>query len=162
EPVARVPQGRAPALAAGRVRREPARVHPGRRRLRELGAPRVPADAHDRQRRPRELPRDARLPVGGRDLVRADGDHHRAGRDLLEDPRDRGDHLMAVLDAPRTTTAPHANAEAGGRYAPRWLRRAGNGALNGWALLAYVYLFAPIIVIIAFSFNNLNGITHPF
>jgi spermidine/putrescine transport system permease protein len=70
---------------------------------------------------------------------------------------------MAVLEAPRpTTAAPHAGAQAGGRYAPRWLRRAGNAALNGWAIFAYIYLFAPIIVIIVFSFNNLNGITHPF
>jgi len=51
---------------------------------------------------------------------------------------------------------------AGGRYAPRWVRRAGNWLLNGWAILGYVYLFAPIIVIVVFSFNNLNGLTHPF
>ena len=50
----------------------------------------------------------------------------------------------------------------GGWYAPRWLRRSGNVLLNGWAVLAYVYLFAPIVVIIVFSFNNLNGISHPF
>ena len=40
EHLARVPQGRVPAVAAGRVRREPARVHPGRRRLRERVLPR--------------------------------------------------------------------------------------------------------------------------
>jgi spermidine/putrescine transport system permease protein len=51
---------------------------------------------------------------------------------------------------------------AGGRFAPQWLRRSGNWALNGWALLAYVYLFAPILIIVVFSFNNLNGLTHPF
>jgi spermidine/putrescine transport system permease protein len=34
--------------------------------------------------------------------------------------------------------------------------------LNGWAIVAYVYLFAPILIIVLFSFNNLNGITHPF
>jgi spermidine/putrescine transport system permease protein len=51
---------------------------------------------------------------------------------------------------------------AGGRYAPRWVRRAGNWLLNGWAILGYVYLFAPILVIVIFSFNNLNGLTHPF
>jgi spermidine/putrescine transport system permease protein len=50
----------------------------------------------------------------------------------------------------------------GGWYAPRWLRRLGNGLLNGWAILAYVYLFAPIFIIVLFSFNNLNGINHPF
>jgi len=67
-----------------------------------------------------------------------------------------------------TLEVPPAVREAGrigprrGRYAPRWLRKAGNGLLNGWAVLAYVYLFAPIIVIVVFSFNNLNGITHPF
>ncbi|MDQ1467365.1 MAG: spermidine/putrescine transport system permease protein [Actinomycetota bacterium] len=51
---------------------------------------------------------------------------------------------------------------AGGRYAPRWVRRAGNGLLNGWAILGYVYLFAPIVVIVIFSFNDLNGLLHPF
>jgi spermidine/putrescine transport system permease protein len=71
---------------------------------------------------------------------------------------------MAVLEAPkRTAPARHeGGAEAGGRYAPRWLRRTGNGVLNGWAVVGYIYLFAPIVVIILFSFNNLNGITHPF
>ena len=38
----------------------------------------------------------------------------------------------------------------------------GDGLLNGWAVLGYVYLFAPIIVIVVFSFNDLHGITHPF
>jgi spermidine/putrescine transport system permease protein len=60
------------------------------------------------------------------------------------------------------STASGTSGRAGGRYAPRWLRRSGNWLLNGWAALAYVYLFAPILVIVAFSFNNLNGITHPF
>ena len=55
-----------------------------------------------------------------------------------------------------------AAGRTGGRYAPAWLRRAGNWLLNGWAFLAYVYLFAPIVVIVLFSFNNLNGINHPF
>ena len=68
---------------------------------------------------------------------------------------------MTALDAP-ARPAPAATGRAGGRYAPRWLRRAGNGLLNGWAVVAYVYLFAPIVVIVIFSFNNLNGITHPF
>ena len=40
-----------------------------------LGSPQT---AHDRQRRAGQLPRDPRLSVGGRDLVRADGDHHGA------------------------------------------------------------------------------------
>jgi spermidine/putrescine transport system permease protein len=53
-------------------------------------------------------------------------------------------------------------ARTGGLYAPRWLRRAGNGVLNGWAVVGYVYLFAPIFVIVLFSFNDLNGVAHPF
>jgi spermidine/putrescine transport system permease protein len=69
--------------------------------------------------------------------------------------------MTAVAESPVRQEQP-ASGRAGGRYAPRWLRRAGNGLLNGWALFGYVYLFAPIIVIVIFSFNNLNGITHPF
>jgi spermidine/putrescine transport system permease protein len=58
-------------------------------------------------------------------------------------------------------SATHASATTG-RYAPQWMRTLGNWALNGWAIFAYIYLFAPIIVIIIFSFNNLNGVAHPF
>src|SRR4029078_974689 len=114
-------------------------------------AAREPQDADDRQRRAGELPRDPRLPVGGRDCVRAHGDHQGARTRLLQASRHRRAHRMS-------STA----GRAGGRYAPRWLRRSGNWLLNGWAVLAYVYLFAPIFVIVLFSFNNLNGINHPF
>ncbi len=57
---------------------------------------------------------------------------------------------MSVADAP---------ARSG---AARWLRWVGKHALTGWAILGYVYLFAPIIVILVFSFNDLRGVTHPF
>ena len=67
---------------------------------------------------------------------------------------------MTTISPPTANAA--ATGRAGGRYAPRWLRRSGNWVLNGWAILGYVYLFAPIAIIILYSFNNLNGITHPF
>jgi len=54
-----------------------------------------------------------------------------------------------------TTTVSHAGG-------PPWLRRLGTRALTGWAVIGYIYLFAPIVVIVAFSFNDLRGVTHPF
>ena len=70
--------------------------------------------------------------------------------------------MTAVADAPRVTATPGTPHQATGRYAPAWVRRLGRWALIAWAVFGYVYLFAPIIVIVVFSFNNLNGITHPF
>jgi spermidine/putrescine transport system permease protein len=49
-----------------------------------------------------------------------------------------------------------------GRGAPAWVRRSGKHALTVWAVLGYLYLFAPIVVIIAFSFNDMHGAVHPF
>lgn len=37
------------------------------------------------------------------------------------------------------------------------MRRAGRWALNAWAGLALVYLFAPVVVIVVFSFNDPRG-----
>jgi spermidine/putrescine transport system permease protein len=59
---------------------------------------------------------------------------------------------MTAVDVTKT-------AKAG---SPPWLRRLGTRALSGWAVLGYVYLFAPIVVIIIYSFNDLRGVTHPF
>jgi spermidine/putrescine transport system permease protein len=44
-----------------------------------------------------------------------------------------------------------------GWYPPPFLRRLATWALNGWAVLGFVFLFAPIVVIIAFSFNRPEG-----
>ena len=62
----RVPQGGAAALAARGVRRQPAHLHPGRRRLHQRPAPRQPEPADDRHRHPEPVPRGARLSAGGR------------------------------------------------------------------------------------------------
>jgi spermidine/putrescine transport system permease protein len=44
-----------------------------------------------------------------------------------------------------------------GRTAPGWLRRLGRMALIGWAAIGLLYLFAPIFVIVLFSFNKPAG-----
>jgi spermidine/putrescine transport system permease protein len=59
----------------------------------------------------------------------------------------------ARIDVPATT----GRAVTGGVTAPAWLRKIGTQALNVWAGLVLVYLFAPIFVIVAFSFNKPNG-----
>lgn len=56
----------------------------------------------------------------------------------------------------RPTAAPRP-AVVPGWTPPAWLRRLGSWAVNGWAVLALVYLFAPIAVIVAFSFNRPAG-----
>jgi spermidine/putrescine transport system permease protein len=47
----------------------------------------------------------------------------------------------------------------------RWLRRVGSWFLNTWAVLGLLYLFLPIFVIVAFSFNEVGtttrGVFHP-
>jgi spermidine/putrescine transport system permease protein len=58
-----------------------------------------------------------------------------------------------------TTLAPRERhpAVVPGWSPPPWLRRAGSWALNGWAVLGFLYLFAPIFVIVLFSFNRPVG-----
>jgi spermidine/putrescine transport system permease protein len=57
--------------------------------------------------------------------------------------------------------APEAGARSAAvvskRGVPRWLGRAGSIALNVYAVLGFVYLFAPIFVIVLFSFNQPRG-----
>jgi len=62
-----------------------------------------------------------------------------------------------VVDAPPPAVARPASAVTKGRTAPAWMRKAGTQALNVWAGLVLLYLFAPIFVIIAFSFNRPKG-----
>jgi spermidine/putrescine transport system permease protein len=59
-----------------------------------------------------------------------------------------------------TATPPARRHEAvieGARTAPAWLRKVGRVSLVGWAVFALVYLFAPIFVIVLFSFNKPKG-----
>jgi spermidine/putrescine transport system permease protein len=44
-----------------------------------------------------------------------------------------------------------------GRTAPRWLRAVGRFSLKAWAAFGLLYLFAPIFVILLFSFNKPKG-----
>ena len=59
---------------------------------------------------------------------------------------------MSVATAPES--AGRVPAIVGGFSAPRWLRRIGSGALNVWAVIGLLYLFLPVFVIVAFSFNQ--------
>jgi spermidine/putrescine transport system permease protein len=60
---------------------------------------------------------------------------------------------MTALD---TAPAP-APVEVERTFPPPWLRRAGSRFLNVYAALGLLYLFAPIFVIVAFSFNEPKG-----
>lgn len=60
--------------------------------------------------------------------------------------------MSAVDTAP---TAPPAEVERA--FPPPWLRRVGSRFLNVYAALGVLYLFAPIFVIVAFSFNQPKG-----
>ena len=74
-----VPADHVPALAARRVRRRAADVHPGGRRLHQRAAARHAAPVHDRQRHPVGVPRRARLPDRRVALVHPDGGDPRDG-----------------------------------------------------------------------------------
>jgi len=66
---------------------------------------------------------------------------------------------VSVAEAPARVDVPVATGRAvtGGVTAPAWLRKLGTQALNVWAGAVLLYLFAPILVIIAYSFNKPNG-----
>ena len=72
-PVRVVHPDRPAAVAAGRLRRLAADVHPGDGRLRQRRAAGQPPDADDRQRHPEPVPREQRLPDRGRPELHADG-----------------------------------------------------------------------------------------
>ena len=78
-----------PAVAARRVRRVAADVHPGDRRLRERRVPGQPGHAHDRQRHPEQVPDPERLPDRRGPVVHADGRGARRRGDLRPRPRHR-------------------------------------------------------------------------
>jgi spermidine/putrescine transport system permease protein len=63
----------------------------------------------------------------------------------------------ATVDAPRATVPVTRSAVVSKRGMPRWLGRVGSIALNVYAVLGFVYLFAPIFVIVLFSFNQPRG-----
>ena len=56
-----------------------------------------------------------------------------------------------------TIAPPQTRATIERRTAPAWLRKAGSQFLNVWAILGYCFLFAPIVVIVLFSFNDPVG-----
>jgi spermidine/putrescine transport system permease protein len=64
--------------------------------------------------------------------------------------------MTATLETPLSERATH-QAVVHKRGVPRWLGRVGSIALNVYAVLGFVYLFAPIFVIVLFSFNQPKG-----
>ncbi|MBM3671501.1 MAG: ABC transporter permease [Actinobacteria bacterium] len=60
--------------------------------------------------------------------------------------------MTAVQDQPATVDAP-ASVEVQRAFPPPWLRRVGSWFLSLYAGLGLLYLFVPIAVIVAFSFN---------
>jgi spermidine/putrescine transport system permease protein len=63
--------------------------------------------------------------------------------------------VTAVAERPVEVERPRAVIP--GWTAPAWLRRLGRWSLVGWAVLGLVYLFAPIFIIVVFSFNEPRG-----
>jgi len=63
---------------------------------------------------------------------------------------------MTVASELERTPVPQA-AVVPGWTPPRWMRRLASWAVDGWAVLALLYLFAPIAVIVVFSFNRPVG-----
>src|SRR5439155_11637322 len=145
----------ASALAPGRLRRDAPDVHPGCGRLHQRAAPRHAEAVHDRQRHPVAVPGCAGLPLGGRALVRADGCDPRRGARVRPLARDRA-HDRDGGGAMSTASAAMA-VRPRGRVGARALTVVRRNLLNVYALLALGYLFLPIAVVIAFSFNNPAG-----
>jgi spermidine/putrescine transport system permease protein len=67
---------------------------------------------------------------------------------------------MSVTTAPPEPAQAHPQSTGAitkGFTPPAWMRKAGSQALNVWAGIVLLYLFAPIFVIIGFSFNKPKG-----
>lgn len=64
-----------------------------------------------------------------------------------------------MIDATMTPIAPPTadEPEVERSFPPRWMRTSGSWGLNAFAALGLVYLFAPIFVIVLFSFNKPKG-----
>ena len=58
---------------------------------------------------------------------------------------------------PPPSAPPVAELPVEWSFPPPWLRRAGSQVLNVYAILGFVYLFIPIVVIVLFSFNQPKG-----
>jgi spermidine/putrescine transport system permease protein len=65
--------------------------------------------------------------------------------------------VTAVADRAGVAAPERHEAVIPGRTAPAWLRRLGRWSLITWAVLAMIYLFAPIFIIVLFSFNKPKG-----
>ena len=107
--------------------RDPADLHPRRRRLHQRPAARFSQPAHDRQRHPEPLHRRQRLP---------------RCRGAVDDPdaADRG-------DGPGL----HAPSRDGGPALMRWLR---DHLVLILGILVLLYTFVPIFIVILMSFND--------
>lgn len=64
---------------------------------------------------------------------------------------------MTALQARPPAAPPAEPAEVEHAFPPPWLRRAGSRFLNLYAALGLLYLFAPLFVIVLFSFNEPKG-----
>ena len=53
--------------------------------------------------------------------------------------------------------APREPAVLGRGGPPLWLRKAGRGLLSVWSIIVLLYLFAPILVVVIYSFNDPDG-----
>ncbi len=69
---------------------------------------------------------------------------------------------MTAIAAEAAAASAHASATVRGKGLPPWLRSIGKNALAVWTAIGYLYLFAPIVVIVMFSFNDLGDAIHPF
>lgn len=63
----------------------------------------------------------------------------------------------ATVSEPRPLSARAAPVPSARPGPPVWLGRLGSRLLNVWAVLGFLYLLAPIIVIVVFSFNDPVG-----
>lgn len=61
------------------------------------------------------------------------------------------------MSTPTLAVPPSKRAVVRAGGIPPWLGRLGSRALNAYAVLGFVYLFAPIVMIVLFSFNDPRG-----
>src|SRR5262249_42764316 len=141
---------RAPPVDPRHLRRLPADVRPGGRRLPERPDPGGDEHGHDRLRDPEAVPRGGRLPVGLGLVGDPAGDDARRDRAVREVPRLEDDRGVRVSTLAQEVPVPSARELA---PVPRERRRRWTYyVLPVFSAGFFLYLLIPIAFMIIYSF----------
>ena len=153
-------QGHDPAVDARHRRRDPADVHPRGGRLRQRGVARHQPHPDGRQRDREPVLPGGRLPDGGVAVVHPDGRDPDPGYPLHPPCRDGGAGVSTATGEVSSGTRVSGRGTTSQPISRRVRSWFGRNWLRIYAVLAFGYLFLPIVYVTVFSFNIPAG-NHP-